>query len=290
MSDILICPRGEGGFANKLFQIAAAIAVARRVGGRVLLCRSKWIASGPSYQRAHHDDFEDAFGAFDKTSSFEPTMQVREVACAHKAFLRPLFDTIPLQKIKRPCALLMRGFFHNAAHIDDRVVGQLVAKLRLPAMEPRQNCVFIHVRLGDYVASTAFSFDLEIYYSRAVAHIKHALGDPARHHAVVFTDDKETHPILKRYMDAMRLDDFASADVQCGGDPYTAMQQMRACAAGGVCAPSTFSWWAARLSAFDAPDRKFTMPCMFSNYLNLPVVHAEYAFAPPPALTIVPVW
>jgi hypothetical protein len=49
MGEVVICPRGEGGLANKLFQVAAAIAIALRVGGRVVLCRSKWIPSGSSY-------------------------------------------------------------------------------------------------------------------------------------------------------------------------------------------------------------------------------------------------
>jgi hypothetical protein len=290
MSDILVCPRGEGGFANKLFQVAAAMAVARRVGGRVLLCRSKWVASGPSYQRAHHDDFDEAFGAFEKADAFEPTVQIRERPCAHKAYLRPLFETIAVASIRRPCSLLMRGFFHNAAHIDDHIVRELDRKLALPRPAARPMCIFIHIRLGDYVSSSAFSFDLQIYYSRAAALLKHLLGRPAEFAAVVFTDDSARHPLLRRYMDAMSLEDFARVHVECGGDPYEAMQQMRACGGGGICAPSTFSWWAARLSAVDAPERRFAMPCMFSNYLNVPLVHAEYAFAQPPTLTIVPVW
>jgi len=290
MSEIVICPRGEGGLANKLFQEGAAMAIALRVGGRVVLCRSKWIPSGPSYQRAHHDDYEEAFAAFEKVDCFQPTVQIRELPCENKSYLRPLFETVPPSRLRAPCSLLVRGFFHNSAHLDDRVVRALADKLSLPACPPAARTVFVHVRLGDYVASSAFSFDLEIYYSRASAHMKHMIGNPSTHKAVIFTDDKPSHPLLAKYVRAMELGEFASVETRCGGDPYRALQDMRACASGGICAPSTFSWWAARLSALDDPARRFIMPCMFSNYLDKPLVHSEYAFAQPPTLTLVPVW
>lgn len=293
MSEVLICPRTQGGFGNKLFQVCAALAVAMETDGRVVLCASKWIRAGPSYQRKHHDDLEDAFGGFDRMDPFPKTLDVHEKPLPNRTYMRPLWETVPIASIRAPCAIMIRGFFQHAGHITDKLLQVLCAKLRLPPVpSPARPCMFVHVRLGDYVQSPGFNFDLTVYYARSMTAFKALVGAAVRDiELVLFTDDKGTSKLLSRYMDVMRTDEFASVRTECGGDPYVSLQDMRACSWGGICAPSTFSWWAARLSAFDQPTgRFFFIPSIFSNLCDHLTVHSQLAFADPPTLHIVPVW
>ena len=282
--DITVSVRGVGGLANKLFQVAAATAVAQKVGGRVVLSRNKWVEAGPKYQRAHND-IDEVFGAIEKVNNISATRTFREnMDETSNMYDKPLFETINIHLIRPGDIVLLYGFFQNPQHLTD--IGSIfVPILRLPRVPMHANTAFIHVRLGDYVGSRAWSFDLSIYYARAAAALLHTRPET---NIMLFTDGKASDAILRRYIRSMRIQP-ERLTIRSGGDPYVCLQEMRGCEWGGICGPSTFSWWAAWLSNFDSSyGKRFFFPNIFANTIEIPIVHAKYVFSD--IITVVPVW
>ena len=126
---------------------------------------------------------------------------------------------------------------------------------------------FVHVRRGDYLGS---GFDMKLtrrggYFARALTH---AAGREDWKGAVCFffTDDA-------RYDPAAFAEDtgaaFAEVVVVRGLNETLALWLMSACALGGICSNSTFSWWGGWLNA--NPEKRVYFPAEWH--------YAKYAYA-----------
>jgi hypothetical protein len=281
----IVTVSGRGGLGNKLFQIAAAMAVAKRIGGKVVLYRSLWAAAQQKSQR--HPELDTVFSAFERADRpAERTFTHREFTSDRQKY-HALFDDQRLCSLPPRTIIQLKGFFQHADHITD-VIRDLARTIRLPYSPPIPNCAFVHVRLGDYLGTTCWSFDLTVYYSRAIAVIAQRIPNSAA--IVIFTDDRHDHPKLIAYTSLLRMH-FADISISTATDHLVALQDMRACGLGGICAPSTFSWWAARLSHHDRPTKHFVLPNIFGQYHDDDsILHDAFFFASPETITPVPVW
>jgi len=101
-------------------------------------------------------------------------------------------------------------------------------------------CVFVHIRGGDYLTWNGF-VDLRQYYEKCLSLIQDKI--------VVFTNDI-------RYAKMILTDPFEYI-VENEEDTLYLMSKCKGC----ICANSTFSWWGAYLN----PDRQIFIPSKWSN-------------------------
>lgn len=161
-----------------------------------------------------------------------------------RAPLSPLFDGFP-----RTCS---GGPFVPAPQTQrgsEALAARELLLSTLPLPPDPVDAVFLHVRGGDYVGHPLHHVPLASYYERAVRHFP-----PGTLFHVVTNDPAYAEQVLPqgiRY-EMLELDD---AD---------AFQHMRACHLGGICANSSFSWWAAVLS----PSRPIVIPSRWTNSIE----------------------
>jgi len=116
---------------------------------------------------------------------------------------------------------------------------------------------FIHIRMGDYMypANRGIHFvDLRTYYKRAIEHIR-AIDPNAKF--VLFTDSPVAYKKLYSNIEGDIIDIIDEKN------PVVAFYMMIRCMKGGICANSTFSWWAAWMN--NNPRKIVTIPSKWFN-------------------------
>ena len=113
------------------------------------------------------------------------------------------------------------------------ILPKFIDKLSFSNLEPETDTAFLHIRGGDYIDHPFHHIPLELYYLRAIQHF------PKDTLFYIFTNDVEyakQQPVLKhiRY-------EF----IEC--NELIALEKMKQCKRGGICANSSFSWWGAIL-------------------------------------------
>ena len=139
------------------------------------------------------------------------------------------------------------GFFQHYKYILPNFISKLTFPnaaqllIRYPTI---QECVFLHIRGGDYLTtfhSKTYGFDTDKYYPKAISMF------PIDTKFVIFTNDKE-YAESKEFLKNINYEYIEENEVD-------SLFLMSKCA-GGICANSTFSWWGAYLNK----NRKLILP------------------------------
>jgi hypothetical protein len=203
---------GFGRFGNQLFQMAAAIGHARRVGTRAVFPQvtfSEYLASPP------------ATGQIAYTQVFqEPHFHYANIPLVDGLDLRGYFQS---ERYFEHCRDEIRSAFGIKEHHRQRLLSRW-------SMVTDPNSVSIHVRRGDYVSLKDHHPPVTMeYIKNGLSHFK----DPK---PVVFSDDLQ-----------WCIDNFPGAPIFVyGNNPVEDMFLMSQCR-GHIIANSSFSWWGAWL-------------------------------------------
>lgn len=273
-----------GGLGNQMFQAAAGIALARRLGARLELDTSRLRIGGArrfglAALNVDADIFTDKDHQLERNFNkaahqigklFRSRSPRRPTGWRDAIFTQSVFNYTPeLEHISGNCYL--RGYFQSPlffAGAEDAVraafalEGAVSSSARAKAQEIGEGSVALHVRRGDYLAhkgASAFHGTMDYaYYERALALAASKL-DVAK--IYIFSDDPD-------YASAM----FAHNPKACfvrGESEYDDMHLMSKARA-HIIANSTFSWWSAWLdprpdALVIAPNAWFSEQAMASN-------------------------
>lgn len=250
------------GLGNVLFQVAAAAAIADRMGAEGILVASY----RPEHQTVSHGHFlrglewpEDPDAVVDAAVLYADDMG----SDAYDVFARRAEEVGALLRAGRVSGtqahdpggplLILVGMFQNPRYFWDR--RDAIRERFGPTPEDRarilagpygdalrRGAVFVHVRRGDYVGS---GFDIGLvehgYYGRALAALMAGAGEvPAP--ILVCSDD-----IAWCRGQAALAGLGPRVEWVDGLDEVDTLFLMAMCTHGGVCANSTYSWWGAFL-------------------------------------------
>lgn len=272
----MIFVRLVGGLGNQLFQYACARAVSLRCGAELVLDLRELVqpAAHAAYG-LHQFAIRARIGQTDELPP--PRERIIPYALWRAGFMRPLF--MRERGLGLNAAVLgasddtyLHGYFQSEAYFSDAIASlreelQIVSAISdenrhwLETIQQDDRAVSLHIRRGDYVATSAGqalhgSCDAG-YYARAVKKIRERLGRPPIFY--VFSDD----PGWVR----QNLDLGAEMIVLSHNSASSAVEDMRLM---GMCrhhiiANSTFSWWGAWRNPSPeklviAPQRWFSNP------------------------------
>jgi hypothetical protein len=262
----VVITRLYGGLGNQMFQYAAGVALAARLGTR-LLADTTWFEpsrhpSGPSrrYELG-------AFGVDDGMALRDRlALRLRRPAVfAETGFApyRPAFESLRGN-------VVLDGYWQSPRYFagHEREVREVFAFPAIVSAEGRRiaerigsrsGTVAVHVRRGDYATNEKirriFGLLPTAYYEAAAAHICARVENPR---FFIFSDDVDW------CREALRLDgDVAFVEPRAAA-AYEDMALMALCE-NHVIANSSYSWWGAWLSAnaakvVVAPERWFNDP------------------------------
>lgn len=243
----------QGGLANLLWEVAAADYVADALGRTVGFSETRT----PATQHSSKNYFETVLKAWSRPI-VPPTNTVvckeRSYAMVEKEVWMEALDKVP-----KDTWILLEGYFQNYRYIRPAFVERLVLPPPAP-VEP--TAAFVHIRGGDYVRHWLHDVGLNdgSYYTRALALF------PPDTHFYVFTNDYKyasTVPWIKN---------LPAHTWMHGLDEEQALATMVACPRGGICANSTFSWWAAYLQKMRGRQGTWVLA---SKWFNYPSIYTE---------------
>lgn len=140
-----------------------------------------------------------------------------------------------------------KGYYQCWSYIDSSVFELIHSYLPTGDSEPIDDAIFIHVRLGDYTRIPEACLE-DGYYTRALALF------PPTIKIHIFSDDitgaKDIVPNADKYIDA---------------DEVSSLVCMTKYKLGGICANSSFSWWASQLNP--STCKKIVMPLPWGKIL-----------------------
>jgi hypothetical protein len=143
---------------------------------------------------------------------------------------------------------LFKGYYQCYSYIEPsifRLIHSSLPKCNSCAID---DAIFIHVRLGDYTRIPEASLE-DGYYTRALA---------------LFPQNIKIHVFSNDVMGAKDI--VPNADEYIDTDEVTSLVHMTNYKSGGICANSSFSWWASQLNF--SPCKKIVMPKTWGK--NLP--------------------
>lgn len=266
----------QGGLGNQLFEYAAGVALAQRLGAGLFLDVSSYDGPGTRHYALAPFRLPEEVGRLDRTPwprGSRLDRLYRALArrlglprCGLPAFIEqePGFDD-RFSAVQRP--VLLDGYFQSADYFADVAV-IIRARIGLPRslgaasqavlrQIEQTESICMHVRRGDYVSNKGFNQFHGVcgldYYSRALPIVG---ADMVAPHAFVFSDDPGWVKENMHLPCAMTIVDANTEDAA-----HEDLWLMAACRR-FVIANSSFSWWAAWLgSAADkivvAPEQWF---------------------------------
>lgn len=242
----------QGGLANLLWEVAAADYVAETLGRTVGFSETRT----PATQHSSKNYFETVLKAWAHTVA-SPTYVVckeRSYAMVEKEAWKEALGQVPADT-----SILLDGYFQNYRYIRSEFVERLVLP---PPVPVAPTAAFVHIRGGDYVRHWLHDVGLNdgSYYPRAMALF------PPDTHFYLFTNDPtyaSTVPWIK---------DLPAHTWMHGLDEEQTLATMAACPRGGICANSTFSWWAAYLQKMRGGQGTWVLP---SKWFNDPSVYID---------------
>ena len=219
-----------GGFGNQLFQIAAMLGYAERYGHTPVFIERPQIGGEHSGSAFDIRAMFSAIPLLTKAVSWEVVQEPPDAAFS--------YIELPAYADEN---VLIEGYFQSERYGPTGGLPVLPAPVHLsPAFISHNwsSTFFLHVRRADYLhpANTHHRVDLEAYYRASIHRF------PAGATCFVVSDDMawcraEMPRILGSSCPILFCPEKAS-------DAETFFW-MTSCAAGGICANSTFSWWAA---------------------------------------------
>ena len=157
--------------------------------------------------------------------------------------------------------MLFQGYFQHVQYFVDYrddlramfLRPSIVQKLSIQFPDVHHS-YFIHVRRGDYLQDKQYWMKSDVYYPAAIEYIR--TQDPDAHF-YIFSDDLDycrNSPILQILPNKTFIDNLNDIE---------SLYLMIMCRKGGICANSTFSWWAAFLNS--NPFKVIVMPKRWKN-------------------------
>jgi hypothetical protein len=219
----------QSGLGNRLFQLAAAHTLAEQWGVPLVFAM-------PYCSPSEHGDFDTIFKLFPdipKLWKAEPLMAIDQDGC---------FTVSPLPTVAPADTVILRGMWQDAICVSDTfkpswsaVVDKdrLLERWSLKTDEQRTKTAFLHVRLGDYKILPHHQVNLLTYFASAM------VSFPADTRFLIFSDTMEDARLLPVFTENDRCV-FVQEDSE-----LNTLYLMSLCAAGGITANSTFSWWGA---------------------------------------------
>jgi len=142
------------------------------------------------------------------------------------------------------CNTLFKGYYQCISYIDDSVYRMIFDTLPpVDFHKKTDDAIFIHVRLGDYVNIPEAQLQ-ENYYQDALKIFTQGVDNFKLH---VFSNDiigaRNVVPDADEYIDT---------------DEVTSLVLLTRYKLGGICANSSFSWWASQLNF--SPNKIIVMP------------------------------
>jgi hypothetical protein len=237
----------HGGLANQLWEMAAAEYVADALGRPLVFLDLKT----PINQHTVKNYFESILREWALRCSSSPVNVIvyeeQSYVFVGKEQWQKRLGHVPTDVL-----ILLKGYLQNHNYI----LPTFVHKLTLPAINPIPNNVaFLHIRGGDYVHHWLHDVGLNdgTYYSRALALF------PPDTHFYVFTNDyayASTVSWIKKLPTHMWMNTL---------DEEYALATMAACPRGGICANSTFSWWASYINKTKGGVGQWVIPSKWFN-------------------------
>ena len=230
----------QGGLGNQLFQYAAGLTLASRLGGEL------WLT--PTQENKHSGkDYRGTL--YRRGKAIGPDGKPVGEIIFHEH--GESFDPWSPDQYKGIPFLGVKGYFQNLPAIESQIslirsdLFQALSQIRTTLRQkyhlhnPRQTC-FIHVRRGDYLNQKPGTFWVQdmSYYLSALQVMKQRTSGPRRW--MVISDDIawcRTQPWL-----SVSPFEFADEPEELHG-----MMLMSMCEGGAIIANSSFSWWGAML-------------------------------------------
>jgi Glycosyl transferase family 11 len=222
--DPIIVPRLSGGLGNQMFQIAAAYALARRVGSKLALNYDRHFSTG---QGGHPLKYKDTLFKKIPVTAQWPTTIYRY----HEYRYCPLFPSRHVQ---------LDGYFQSGKYFDDfqdevrdlfEFPEPAQAEARRYLALDKRPTVGIHMRLGDYF-STRYKSSLGVctpyYYQTALSHFP-----KDEYRFILCSDDPEA---------AKEILNDTSVEIFRGSDELAEMALLSQCN-NLIISNSSFSWW-----------------------------------------------
>jgi hypothetical protein len=224
VADPLVVPRLSGGLGNQMFQVAAAYALARKVGSRMALNYDRHFSTG---QGGHPLKYKDTvFRKIPVTECWPPCIYQY-----HEYSYMPIYSKKHLQ---------LDGYFQSGKYFDDYrdEVKELIEFPEATLNEARlflgadtRPTVGIHVRLGDYL-SERYRRTLNVctptYYRTALRRFSR---EPYRF--ILCSDDPEG---ARKILNRPDIETFR------GSDELAEMALLSQCN-NLIISNSSFSWW-----------------------------------------------
>jgi hypothetical protein len=221
-------PKFQGRLGNNLFEVAAVYNIAQSTKGLCVLNESL----------ENNDYVKSIFHRFPMLKiNVTRTYQSKD---SHK-FIPEWFEP------SSDACIEYHHYFQHYKYIEP-FFDDFRALLELPETQVI-SCMFLHIRMGDYVGSKNHYVDLTQYYQRCLDQIEPSVRFK------VFSDDlKRAEQFIETHLIHSLRGRFELVDM----DEQHTLSQMANCLLGGICANSTFSWWGARLNPY--PNKRIYYP------------------------------
>jgi hypothetical protein len=229
-----------GGIGNRLFQLAAALGLAERLGRRVVFYTP--VNTGLTHQST--DNIFSLFPHIPRQDEGEDSIELYE-PYGHE-YIHGL-DVPVTQK-----NIILFGYRQHIDYFPSYSILpsfsslniSILSTYRLDSEENKRNTWFIHIRLGDFTTNTALNHvTVESYHRHVLSKIPH--------HAriIVFSNNPASAlSTLQRYTPRPL--------VLCEeSDERTCLYLMSQCWGGAIAANSTFSWWGSYFAYHSTPHK-----------------------------------
>lgn len=220
----------SGGLGNQLFQLAALDTISKQAN------RTPYLTSIIT-KETHHS----SKNYFDSIFTRWKSSIVLNIKADH---IEETSYEFKHWRFEKSSPVILSGYFQNYMYVSN----DFESKLSLPDC-PTLSGAFLHIRGGDYVNHWLHDVKLRDYYHRAIQHF------PSGTKFFVFTNDKE----YAKSLDILEKIDYEFVNEE---DEVTSLALMKNCKLGGICANSTFSWWAAYLNR---DNRTLVIPSKWFN-------------------------
>ena len=247
----------HGGLGNQLFQVAAAYELAKKHNMHMVIVYKDDFHRYLTHNTHRDEFFSTIFKSFNTIHiqhiDFTNVITYNESRC---------FDyNDNIISNSNSNYYIEGGYFQNKKYLSNYKT-ELIELLRNPNDLSKQYILleesyFIHVRRGDYIYNSTYSFNSDSYFINAINYIMKREGDLYVHFFIV-SDDIEyckQNFVFKNIPRKTFMDNKMNT--------LDTLYFMSACKKGGICSNSTFSGWATNLNM--NPGKTVVVPKQWIN-------------------------
>lgn len=227
-----VAPKLTDGLGNRLFQYACALYYSFQE-------KKECVFFLPRCMKTDHGDFESIFKMFPNIRIVETEASWEEIEETVHAF--------DYQEVKFNIDnnLVIQGYRQNYEYFNGHEIkpnflnaigSSRIEELNKKYLKNKENCFFIHVRIGDYKYLPQYQIDFSKYYKEAIKHI------PENSEILLFSDELEL--CGKSFQNMIEEKGF-KIDFSNESNEIELLYLMSECQKGGITGNSTFSYWGA---------------------------------------------